>query len=72
MITFFVLFTEMMMTILKKNSKTISSVSIEKYDCDEYSHKNKSLHIISYSAALDLMSKSSIDIALKKIKKNSI
>ena len=58
--------------LIKKNSKTISSVSIEKYDCDEYSHKNKSLHIISYSAALDLMSKSSIDIALKKIKKNSI
>ena len=58
--------------LIKKNSKTISSVSIEKYDCDEYSHKNKTLHVISYSAALDLMSKSSIDIALKKIKKNNI
>ena len=58
--------------LIKKNSKTISSVSIEKYDCDEYSHKNKNFHIISYSAALDLMSKSSIDIALKKIKKNNI
>ena len=58
--------------LIKKNSKTISSVSIEKYDCDEYSHNNKALHVISYSAALDLMSKSSIDIALKKIKKNNI
>tara|TARA_B100001063_G_scaffold174214_1_gene163304 strand:+ start:1605 stop:2477 length:873 start_codon:yes stop_codon:yes gene_type:complete len=58
--------------LIKKRSKSVSTVLIEKSDCDEYSHTNKIFHIISYSAALDLMSKSSINIALKKIKKDNI
>ena len=49
-----------------------SNVSIVKEDCDTYNVKDTQPHIISYSAAIDLMSKSSIDICLNKIKHENI
>lgn len=58
--------------IIKKNSETISSISIKKNNCDDYRYSTKKYHVISYSAALDIMSKSSIGVALKRIKKNNI
>ena len=53
---------------LQKNS----NVKIKKADCDTYHMKDLDTYVISYSAALDLMSKSSIDTSLKKIEKNNI
>ena len=61
----------MSLTINYKN-KDESSVSIMKYDCDNYSIKDSQPYVISYSAAVDLMSKSSIDKSLKLIKDNNI
>ena len=58
--------------LIKKNSKTLSSLSIQKNDCDDYRYSSQKYHVISYSAALDIMSRSSIDSALKRIKKNNI
>ena len=49
-----------------------SNVSIIKENCDTYQIKDTQPHIISYSAAIDLMSKSSIDICLNKIKHDNI
>ena len=58
--------------LIKRNSKTLSSISIKKNDCDGYRYLSEKYHVISYSAALDIMSKSSIASALKRIKKNNI
>ena len=58
--------------LIKRNSETLSSVSIKKNDCDGYRYSSGKFHVISYSAALDIMSKPSISSALKRIKKNNI
>ena len=58
--------------LIKKKFKTVSSVSIKKNNCDDYIYSSEKYHVISYSAALDIMSKLSIDVALKRIKKNNI
>ena len=58
--------------LLKKNSKTLSTISIKKNDCDSYIYSSERYHVISYSAALDIMPKPSIVNALKRIKKNNI
>tara|TARA_Y100000992_G_scaffold299329_1_gene265935 strand:+ start:1413 stop:2285 length:873 start_codon:yes stop_codon:yes gene_type:complete len=58
--------------LIKKNSETISLLSIKKNNCDDYRYSSKKNHVISYSAALDIMSKSSIHSALKRIKKNNV
>ena len=49
-----------------------SDVSIIKEDCDTYKIIDSKPCIISYSAALDLMSKSSIDICLSRIEHDHI
>ena len=53
--------------ILRKDKYTSSNVLIKKNDCDKFNYKTKIFHIISYSAALDLMSKSSIKEAIKRV-----
>ena len=58
--------------LIKRNSKTLSSISIKKNDCDGYRYLSEKYHVISYSAALDIMPKPSIVSALKSIKKNNI
>ena len=58
--------------LIKRNSKTLSSISIKKNDCDGYRYLSEKYHVISYSAALDIMPKPSIVSALKRIKKNNI
>ena len=57
---------------ISDKSQQKSNVSIVKENCDTYEIKDAQPHIISYSAAIDLMSKSSIDICLKKIKHENI
>ncbi len=57
---------------IKKFDKPYASVVIEKYDCDKYEKIINTFHIISYSAALDLMSKKSINLALKRVNDNNI
>ena len=59
------------LTISDKSQQKFD-VSIVKENCDTYEVKEKQPHIISYSAAIDLMSKSSIDICLSKIKHGNI
>ena len=49
-----------------------SNVKIKRADCDTYPINDKDKYVISYSAALDLMSKSSIDTSLEKVNKNNI
>ena len=58
--------------LIKKNSETLSTISIKKNDCDSYRFSSEKYHVISYSAALDIMPKPSIASALKRIKKNNI
>lgn len=57
---------------ISDKSQQKSNVSIVKENCDTYEVKDTQPHIISYSAAIDLMSKSSIDICLSKIKDENI
>ena len=57
---------------ISDKSQQKSNVSIVKENCDMYEVKDTQPHIISYSAAIDLMSKSSIDICLSKIKDENI
>ena len=57
---------------ISDKSQQKSNVSIVKENCDTYKVKDTQPHIISYSAAIDLMSKSSIDICLNKIKDDNI
>ena len=57
---------------ISDKSQQKSNVSIVKENCDMYKVKDTQPHIISYSAAIDLMSKSSIDICLNKIKHDNI
>ena len=57
---------------ISDKSQQKSNVSIVKENCDTYEVKDTQPHIISYSAAIDLMSKSSIDICLDKIKHDNI
>jgi len=59
------------LTISDKSQKKFD-VSIVKENCDTYEIKDTQPHIISYSAAIDLMSESSIDICLSKIKHENI
>ena len=58
--------TNNMNLILIRGSHNSSKVLIKKNDCDEFNYKTKRFHVISYSAVLDLMSKSSIIKALKR------
>ena len=53
--------------IIKKNEDTISKIEIKKNDCNKYKHSNDKYHLISFSAVLDLMSKSTINNLLKKV-----
>ena len=57
---------------ISDKSQQKSNVSIVKENCDRYKVNDTQPHIISYSAAIDLMSKSSIDICLNKIKHDNI
>tara|TARA_B100000900_G_scaffold154893_1_gene131547 strand:+ start:1629 stop:2501 length:873 start_codon:yes stop_codon:yes gene_type:complete len=59
--------TNNMNLILCKDKFISSKVLIKKNDCDNFNYKTKRFHIISYSAALDLMSKSSIIKAIKRV-----
>jgi len=59
------------LTISDKSQQKFD-VSIVKENCDTYEIKDTQPHIISYSAAIDLMSKSSIDICLNKINHDNI
>ena len=58
--------------LIKKNNEILSTISIKKNDCDSYRCSSEKYHVISYSAALDIMPKPSIASALKRIKKNNI
>lgn len=58
--------TNNMNLILIRGNHNSSKVLIKKNDCDEFNYKTKRFHVISYSAVLDLMSKSSIIKALKR------
>lgn len=58
--------TNNMNLILIRGSHISSKVLIKKNDCDIFNYKTKRFHVISYSAVLDLMSKSSIIKALKR------
>ena len=53
--------------IIKKNEDTVSKIEIKKHDCNKYKHNNDKYHLISFSAVLDLMSKSTINNLLKKV-----
>ena len=64
--------TNNMNLILSKRNLVSSKVLIKKNDCDEFSYKTKSFHVISYSAVLDLMSKSSIMKALKRVNDRNV
>ena len=64
--------TNNMSLIINYNNKDKSSVSIIKYNCDNYIVKDSQPYVISYSAAIDLMSKKSIDNSIKLIKNNNI
>ena len=55
------------MNLILSRDNLNSRVSIKRSDCDKFSYKTKKFHVISYSAVLDLMSKSSIIKALKKV-----
>ena len=57
---------------ISDKSEQKSNVCIIKENCDTYQIKDTQPYIISYSAAIDLMSKSSIDICLNKIKHENI
>jgi len=59
--------TNNMNLLLEKDNSITSSVLIKKCEYDKFNYKTKNFHIISYSAVLDLMSKSSIIEALKRI-----
>ena len=50
-----------------RGSEVRSTVRIKKGDCDEYKIGKNQSYIISYSAAIDLMSKSSINNSLSKL-----
>ncbi len=52
--------------VLEKDKSFISSTFIKKSNCNKFHYKTKKFHIISYSAVLDLMSKSSIIEALNR------
>ena len=53
--------------ILTRGNHNSAKVLIKKNDCDEFNYKVEGFHVISYSAVLDLMSKSSIIKALKRV-----
>ena len=57
--------------ILKKDNLISSSIIIKKNDCNKFNGKTKKFHVISYSAVLDFMSKSSIIKSLKKCNDNN-
>ena len=58
--------------ILTNKHKNSIDVDIEKSDCQKYNLDENQSFIISYSAAIDLMSKSSIANSLSNMKKNNI
>ena len=57
--------------LTSKNSNSID-VYVEKSDCEKFNLNENQSFIISYSAAIDLMSKSSITNSLSNMKKNNI
>ncbi len=57
---------------LIKDDSFLSDIYIKKNDCNKFDIKTKKFHVISYSAVLDLMSKSSIIKALKSANCNNV
>ena len=64
--------TNNMNLIINYNNTDVSYVNIIKYNCDNYKVKDSQPYVISYSAAIDLMSKRSIDNSFKLIKNNNV
>ncbi len=58
--------------IITHKNNTESFVNIKKYDCDNYTTTDSQPYVISYSAAIDLMSRPSIDNSFKLIKENNV